>query len=203
MSYRKLDFDLLRQRKVLFQGREYPIREKTVRDEIGAVRKFKDNFAALISDSTGKSAYERRCRETKIMSDTIRHFCDIDEDVLFGLPIVAFNSLYFCVLGGGESDVFDADEKRDAGEFRLDGKVYIVSAPSVRGTLDILKMTESTGESDTEILVSIAAMCVPGIEREELYGMPYRALSDIVDVILGSIQGDDLKNVPARAEMTV
>lgn len=202
MSYRKLDFDLLQQRKVLFQGREYPIREKTVRDEMGEVRKFREGFAALISDSADKSIYERRCKETQIMSDTIRHFCDINEDVLFGLPIAAFNSLYFCVLGGGEGDVFDADEKRDAGEFRLGGKVYVVTAPSVRGTLDILKMIESTGEGDTEILVNIAAACVPEITREELCEMPYRALSDVVNVILESIQGDDLKNAPARAEIT-
>ena len=42
---RKLDFDLLKQRKIIFDGVEYPVREKTVRDELGAVRKFRERYA--------------------------------------------------------------------------------------------------------------------------------------------------------------
>ena len=199
---RKLDFDLLKQRKIIFGGVEYPVREKTVRDELGAVRNFRERYADIV---TRYGEHERpdmltlKREEIEVMTDVISYFCDMPREKLESMPVRAFYAVHSYVLGGSlDGDALDADAHRLAGSFTYNGVERAIKAPSITESLGMfeinssrLSVAESSGDTaaQREAAIDIASMCVD-MPREEFYGIPDAGLFWILDTIFISANGE-------------
>jgi hypothetical protein len=204
---RKLDFDLLKQRKIIFKGREYPVKQKMVHDEIGVVRGFRERYAELTrrrnDGEFGGSMTDYKREEINIMSEVIRSFCDIDADVLFEMPVRPYYAAHAYVIGGGlDSEALDADKFTVAGSFVHNGEERSIKAPSVNNTLELFdilysKLTpaelSADAEAQAEALIDIAQKCVD-MPRESFYDIPHAGLVEIVNIILASANGAEEEN---------
>ena len=203
---RKLDFDLLRQRKIIFDGAEYAVREKTVRDELGAVRKFRERYADIMTRFSSVEVPDMlalKLEETAIMGDVISYFCNMPREKIESMPVRAFYAAHSYVLGGSlDGDALNADEHKLAGSFTYDGTEYEIKAPSIIDSLQIIEVNnarlsaaESSGDiaAQREIVIDIASMCVD-MEREKFYDIPDSGLFWILDTIFISVNGDNTDN---------
>ena len=199
---RKLDFDLLKQRKIIFDGVEYPVREKTVRDELGAVRKFRERYADIIKrygEHERPDILALKHEEIEVMTDVISYFCDMPREKLESMPVRAFYAAHSYVLGGSlDGDALNADEHRLAGSFTFDGVEHEIKAPSIINSLRMheinnarLSAAESSGDAvaEREAVIDIACMCVD-MEREKFYDIPDSGLFWISDTIFISANGE-------------
>lgn len=200
----EFNFDIYRDRKVVFKGITYPVRAVTAKEEAGIVRGFRIRYKELIDkakavSTTDKQAVrDHRAAEITLMVEVITTFCDIDATTLLQMPTLSFYELHAFALGGDLRDgMLDADKYAVCAQAIHDGQKYDIATPGVGDMIKILdiadeRLTPSIASTDGDGEVAAVLDIVEpyiDLDREVLERQPIDALRRIVGAIILSIRG--------------